>query len=158
MRTAFPHWKSLNETNLFRHPEPRSSFRRRSSAVDFPPVSTRRSSLAFKKNEQVNTDDSRRMSLLDLKANGELNKNLKNLVVRVCLFLYESDLLTCKFVSMITSVIRLWLIYNQNNRHLNNWAIWKVVMKVWINYDLQVSVIGHRKVNRRNHEIRVNLG
>ncbi|CAF0993071.1 unnamed protein product [Adineta ricciae] len=69
-------------TSNHKHPEPRSSFRRRSSAVDFPPVSTRRSSLAFKKNEQVNTDDSRRMSLLDPKVNGELTKNLKNLVVR----------------------------------------------------------------------------
>ncbi|CAF0881089.1 unnamed protein product [Adineta steineri] len=69
-------------TSNHKHPEPRSSFRRRSSAVDFPQMSTRRSSLAFRKNDQVNSDDTRRMSLLESKANGELNKNLKNLIVK----------------------------------------------------------------------------
>jgi hypothetical protein len=71
------------EIILCRHPEPRSSFRRRSSAVDFPPISTRRSSLAFRKNEQITDESSRRLSLLELIANGELNKNLKSLVVKV---------------------------------------------------------------------------
>jgi hypothetical protein len=68
---------------LFRHPEPRSTFRRRSSVIDFQPVMTRRSSLAFRKNEQIHYDGSRRMSLLESKANGDMNKNMKNLVVKV---------------------------------------------------------------------------
>ena len=69
---------------FFRHPEPRSS-RRRSSAMDLPPLTGRRSSLAFKKNEQINTDHGRRrMSLFDAKINGETNKNFKNLVDKVC--------------------------------------------------------------------------
>jgi hypothetical protein len=72
--------------NFCRHPEPRSAFRRRSSAIDFPQTGTRRSSLAFRKNEQINVDNTRRMSLLELKPNGESNKNLKNLVVKVSLF------------------------------------------------------------------------
>jgi hypothetical protein len=71
--------------NVCRHPEPRSSFRRRSSIIDFPQIGPRRSSLAFRK-EQIHADNVRRMSLLELKANGELNKNLKNLVVKVSLF------------------------------------------------------------------------
>lgn len=66
-----------------RHPEPRSS-RRRSSTIDFPPLSGRRSSLAFRKNEQISIDlNTRRMSLLESKVNGELSKNFKNLVVKV---------------------------------------------------------------------------
>lgn len=71
------------ERNLSRHPEIRSSFRRRSSAFDFPQTNTRRSSLAFRKNDQVNVDNARRLSLLELKANGEASKNMKNLVVKV---------------------------------------------------------------------------
>ncbi len=72
--------------NICRHPEPRSTFRRRSSVIDFPQTGPRRASLAFRKSEQVNVDNTRRMSLLELKANGESNKNLKNLVVKVSLF------------------------------------------------------------------------
>lgn len=72
-----------------RHPEPRSSFRRRSSAIDVPPAGTRRSSLAFRKNELVNVDNTRRMSLLDTQHNGELNKNLKNLIVKVSFFSFS---------------------------------------------------------------------
>lgn len=71
------------ERNLFRHPEIRSSFRRRSSVFDLPQTNTRRSSLAFRKNDQVNIDNARRLSLLELKANGEANKNLRSLVVKV---------------------------------------------------------------------------
>ena len=71
----------------FRHPEPRNSFRRRSSAIDFSQTNARRSSLAFRRSEQYNTDNSRRLSLLELKANGEL-KNLKGLVVKVNLIFY----------------------------------------------------------------------
>lgn len=64
------------------HPEPRSS-RRRSSTIDFPPLTGRRSSLAFRKTEQINTDHKqRRMSLLDSKSNGEAMKNFKNLIVK----------------------------------------------------------------------------
>ena len=66
-----------------RHPEPRSSFRRRSSIIDFQPITARRSSLAFRKNEQISFDGTRRMSLLEQKANGDLNKTMKNLVVKV---------------------------------------------------------------------------
>ncbi len=77
------------ELNFSRHPEPHSSFRRRSSMIDFPQTSPRRSSLAFRKNEQVHTDNTRRLSLLELQANGELNKNLKNLVVKVSLFQFS---------------------------------------------------------------------
>ncbi|CAF3678254.1 unnamed protein product [Rotaria sordida] len=65
-----------------RHPDSRSSFRRRSSIFDFPQTNTRRSSLAFRKSEQINYDGTRRRSLLELKPNGDLNKNLKNLVVK----------------------------------------------------------------------------
>lgn len=68
---------------MSRHPEPRSAFRRRSSAIDVLSVNTRRSSLAFRKNEQVNPDGLRRLSLLDSKTNGDLNKNFRNLVVKV---------------------------------------------------------------------------
>ncbi|CAF0995412.1 unnamed protein product, partial [Adineta ricciae] len=69
-------------TSVHKHPEARS-YRRRSSTVDCPPASSgRRSSLAFRKNEQINLEaNNRRMSLLDSKANGEL-KNLRNLVVK----------------------------------------------------------------------------
>ncbi|CAF3419168.1 unnamed protein product [Rotaria sp. Silwood1] len=71
-----------NLTSDHRHPEARSSFRRRSSIFDFPQTAIRRSSLAFRKSDQINYDDTRRRSLLELKPNGELNKNLKNLVVK----------------------------------------------------------------------------
>lgn len=66
-----------------RHPEPRSSYRRRSSVIDFPQLTGRRSSLAFRKSDQVNYDNTRRMSLLESKANGDVGKNIKNLVVKV---------------------------------------------------------------------------
>lgn len=67
----------------FRHPEIRSS-RRRSSTVDFPSLAGRRSSLAFRKSEQFNIDPNlRRMSLFEPKANGEANRNLRNLIVKV---------------------------------------------------------------------------
>ena len=75
---------SKEEIFSFRHPEPRSSFRRRSSAIDVPQTNTRRSSLAFRKNEQINVDNTRRLSLLELKANGDSVKTLKSLVVKVC--------------------------------------------------------------------------
>jgi hypothetical protein len=68
---------------VFRHPEPRSS-RRRSSTIDFPALTGRRSSLAFRKNEQSNMDlNTRRMSMLEAKANGEANRNFRNLIVKV---------------------------------------------------------------------------
>ena len=70
--------------NILRHPEPRSSFRRRSSIIDFQPNTGRRPSLAFRKNEQVSVDSTRRMSLLESKINGDIGKGLKNLVVKVC--------------------------------------------------------------------------
>jgi hypothetical protein len=72
---------------LLRHPEARSS-RRRSSTMDFPQITGRRSSLAFRKNEQIAIDNNtRRMSLLEPKANGELNKHIRNLIVKVSLLL-----------------------------------------------------------------------
>jgi len=37
----------------------------------------------------MNVNNTRRLSLLELKANGELNKNLKNLVVKVRLFKFS---------------------------------------------------------------------
>ncbi len=68
---------------IFRHPEPRSS-RRRSSTIDFTALANRRSSLAFRKSEQTHIDlNTRRMSLLEVKANGEANRNFKNLIVKV---------------------------------------------------------------------------
>ncbi|CAF0992878.1 unnamed protein product, partial [Adineta ricciae] len=69
-------------TSVHKHPEARS-YRRRSSTVDCPPAASgRRSSLAFRKNEQISLEvNNRRMSLLDSKANGEM-KNLRNLVVK----------------------------------------------------------------------------
>ncbi|CAF3766130.1 unnamed protein product [Rotaria socialis] len=69
-------------TSDHRHPDPRSSFRRRSSIFDFPQTGIRRSSLAFKKSDQINFDDTRRSSLLELKMNGEFNRNMKNIVVK----------------------------------------------------------------------------
>ncbi len=72
----------------FRHPEARS-YRRRSSAIDFPSSTARRASLAFRKNEQISFDNNnRRMSLLDSKPNGEINKSLKNLTVTVSFLNY----------------------------------------------------------------------
>ncbi|CAF4754662.1 unnamed protein product [Rotaria sp. Silwood1] len=70
-------------TSNHKHPEIRS-FRRRSSTLDFPPLTTRRSSLAFRKNEQNNNDNTntRRMSLLESKVNGDINKTLKTLIVQ----------------------------------------------------------------------------
>ncbi|CAF4006607.1 unnamed protein product [Rotaria sp. Silwood2] len=69
-------------TSAHNHPEVRS-FRRRSSTIDFPQLATRRSSLAFRKNEQNNIDNNtRRMSLLESKVNGDLNKNFKTLIVQ----------------------------------------------------------------------------
>ncbi|UJR09022.1 hypothetical protein I4U23_013271 [Adineta vaga] len=70
-------------TSVHKHPEARS-YRRRSSTVDCPPTTSgRRASLAFRKNEQSNLDtNNRRMSLLDSKINGDLNKNLRSLVVK----------------------------------------------------------------------------
>ncbi|CAF1299740.1 unnamed protein product [Adineta steineri] len=70
-------------TSIHKHPEARSS-RRRSSTMDYPPSAGRRASLAFRKNEQISTDitHGRRMSLFDSIPNGELMKNLKNLVVK----------------------------------------------------------------------------
>jgi hypothetical protein len=55
--------------------------------MDFPPLTRRRSSLAFRRNEQINMDsnNTRRMSLFESKLNGELNKNLRNLIVKVSL-------------------------------------------------------------------------
>ncbi len=77
---------------ILRHPETRA-YRRRSSTIDFPPLlSGRRSSLAFRKNEQFNVDiNTRRMSLLESKVNGELNKNLRNLIVKVSLINYVNN-------------------------------------------------------------------
>jgi hypothetical protein len=80
--------------NFFRHPEPRSSFRRRSSVIDFSQTNARRSSLAFRKNEQINVDNARRLSLLELKENGESNKNLKNLVVKVNFNQFSSKIIS----------------------------------------------------------------
>jgi len=90
---------------LFRHPEPRSAFRRRSSAFDFPQTNTRRSSLAFRKNEQVSVDSNRRLSLLELQANGELNKHLKNLVVKVCVCVFFSPM-TIRFNILLHDLVR----------------------------------------------------
>ncbi len=68
---------------IFRHPESRSS-RRRSSTIDFAALSGRRSSLAFWKNDQTNIDlNTRRMSLLEAKANGEASRSFKTLIVKV---------------------------------------------------------------------------
>lgn len=68
--------------------------------MDFPQAGTRRSSLAFRKNEQIHIDNTRRMSLLDTQTNGELNKNLKNLVVKVnflLLFSLNKQILSSRF-------------------------------------------------------------
>ncbi|CAF4491215.1 unnamed protein product, partial [Didymodactylos carnosus] len=67
-----------------KHPESHSfsAFRRRSSAIDFPQSSARRSSLAFRKNDIIHCDGPRRMSSFELKPNGELNKNFKSTVVK----------------------------------------------------------------------------
>lgn len=67
-----------------RHPEIRSS-RRRSSTIDFPQLSARRSSLAFRKSDQLTVDPSlRRASLFEVKINGEVNRTMRNLIVKVC--------------------------------------------------------------------------
>ncbi|CAF4224466.1 unnamed protein product [Rotaria socialis] len=66
-----------------KHPEARSS-RRRSSTIDFPQLAARRSSLAFRRSDPTSTDNnnSRRMSLLEQKPNGDLNKTFKTLIVQ----------------------------------------------------------------------------
>jgi hypothetical protein len=69
--------------------------------ADFPPMSGRRSSLAFRKNELVNCENPRRLSLLETKANGEVNKNLKNLVVKVSLFTYIFQPLSTPFFVLV---------------------------------------------------------
>ncbi|CAF1299871.1 unnamed protein product, partial [Rotaria sordida] len=71
-------------TSNHKHPEIRS-FRRRSSTIDYSQLTTRRSSLAVRRNEQHNNTDNnntRRMSLLESKLNGDLNKNSRTLIVQ----------------------------------------------------------------------------
>lgn len=52
--------------------------------MDFPSLAARRSSLAFRRSDQFNIDPNlRRMSLFEAKANGEVNRNLRNLIVKV---------------------------------------------------------------------------
>ena len=43
----------------------------------------RRSSLAGKKNDSINFDNPRRMSLLEVRINGEMNRSAKNLALKV---------------------------------------------------------------------------
>lgn len=131
-----------------RHPEPRSSFRRRSSIIDFQPITGRRSSLAFRKNDQTTFDGTRRMSLLESKANGDLNKNMKNLVVKVCLLISVSLILVLS--STIISKNRLPLIYNRNPTQASTSIISIVAVRVSINYEQRQLVIARRKFRRRN--------
>ena len=75
-------WSDLIRSDSCRHPDSRT-IRRRSSTVDFYPLTARRSSLAGKKNDSINFDNPRRMSLLEVKINGESNKSSKNLALKV---------------------------------------------------------------------------
>ena len=70
-------------TRLCRHPEIRSS-RRRSSTLDFPPLTGRRSSLAFRKSDQLTVEPNlRRASLFEVRINGEVSRTMRNLIVKV---------------------------------------------------------------------------
>ncbi|CAM4764302.1 unnamed protein product [Rotaria magnacalcarata] len=66
-----------------KHPEARST-RRRSSTIDFSQLAARRTSLAFRRSDPTSTENnnSRRMSHLEQKSNGDLNKNFKTLIVQ----------------------------------------------------------------------------
>ena len=91
-----------------RHPEIRS-FRRRSSTMDFSSLTTRRSSLAPRRNEPSYIDNNkRRISLFDSKINGDLNRNFKTLIVQVSSSIYSIAFTEIKsFVFLHSSMIKL---------------------------------------------------
>ena len=155
------HWFACSfklEDIFSRHPEIRSPFRRLSSAIDFPQTSARRSSLAFRKSEQVNLDNARRLSLLEMKANGEQNRNLRSLVVKVilsCFLLFAIFISRDSrfFPSMIRLLKRLLLIYYLNKHHLIELITLMEIVTIRINYEQHLSLIDRHKFIRKKLEI-----